>query len=72
MGDKKLYSPPQLFRVELNQEQAILSASSLNTMTASQGGNGGCRPNSAGGYKRRNGVGGTDSGPRPSKNIGGR
>ena len=66
MDDKKPYSPPQLFRVELNQEQAILSACSLLTNTASQGGNGGCRPSSAGGCKRRNGAGGRDSGARPS------
>jgi hypothetical protein len=66
MTEKKPYSPPQLFRVELSQEQAILSACSLATTTASQGGNGGCRPNGAGGCKRRNNVMGTDSGPRPS------
>jgi hypothetical protein len=66
MAEKKLYSAPQLFRVELNQEQAILSACSLLTNTASQGGNGGCRPSGAGGCKRRNGAGGRDSGARPS------
>jgi len=66
MDNKKRYSPPQLFRVELSQEQAILSACSLATTTASQGGNGGCRPNGAGGCKRRNNAMGTDSGPRPS------
>ncbi len=31
---KEPYSSPQLFRVELNQEQAILSACSLMTMSA--------------------------------------
>jgi len=66
MTEKKSYSPPEIFRVELNQEQAILSACSLATTSASQGGTGGCRPDSAGGCKRRNGGGGTDSGPRPS------
>ena len=66
MTDKKPYGPPQLFRVELNQEQAILSACSLLTNTASQDGNGGCRPNSGGGCKKRNGAGGRDSGARPS------
>lgn len=66
MTEKKPYSPPQLFRVELNQEQAILSACSLLTTNASQGGNGGCRPNSAGGCKRRIGPRRRDSGPRPS------
>ncbi len=63
MGHKKPYCSPQIFRVELNQEQAILSACSLSTSSASQGGNGGCRPNSC---KRRNGAGGRDSGPRAS------
>jgi hypothetical protein len=66
MDGRKTYSPPQLFRVELSQNQAILSACSLLTNTASQGGNGGCRPASAGGCKRRNGAGGRDSGARPS------
>jgi hypothetical protein len=66
MSDKKSYSSPQLFRVELSQEQAILSACSLATVTAAQGGNGGCRPNGAGGCKRRNNAMSTDSGPRPS------
>ena len=66
MTEKKPYTRPQLFRVELNQEQAILSACSLTTMTASQGGNGGCRPNSAGGCKKRNSANGRDSGPRAS------
>lgn len=36
MTEKKPYSPPQLFRVELNQEQAILSACSLTTMSTRQ------------------------------------
>ena len=50
MDDKKPYSQPQFFRVELSQEQAILSACSLATTSALQGGNGG---------------GGRDSGARP-------
>jgi hypothetical protein len=66
MTEKKPYTRPQLFRVELNQEQAILSACSLTTMTAGQGGNGGCRPTSAGGCKRRNNAMNADSGARPS------
>ena len=44
MAQKKSYSPPQLFRVELNQEQAILSACSLFARTASANSNVGCRP----------------------------
>ncbi len=63
MTEKKPYSLPQLFRVELNQEQAILSACSLATTSASNGGRGGCRPNRC---KRNSGMGQTDSGPRPS------
>jgi hypothetical protein len=66
MTEKKPYTRPQLFRVELNQEQAILSACSLTTMTATQGGNGGCRPTSAGGCKRRTNAMNADSGARPS------
>jgi hypothetical protein len=63
MDNKKPYSPPQLFRIELNQEQAILSACSMATTSASQGGTGGCRPNNC---KKRNGAGGSDAGARPS------
>jgi hypothetical protein len=66
MTEKKPYSHPQALRVKVSQEQAILSACSLSTNTASQNGAGGCRPNSGGGCKKRNGVGGTDSGPQPS------
>ena len=39
---KKPYNAPQLFRVDLNQEQAILSACSLMTTSASNGGNSRC------------------------------
>jgi hypothetical protein len=62
--EKKPYSQPQLFRVELNQEQAILSACSLSTTNVSNGGGGTCRTQ-GGGCKRHNTRGG-DSGPRPS------
>jgi hypothetical protein len=44
MDNKKTYSPPQLFRVELNQEQAILSACSLLTISVAAGSNVACRP----------------------------
>ena len=63
MDKKKTYSPPQLFRVELNQEQAILSACSLLATNPMAGGMdilcriGACK--TAGGM-----VG--DSGQRPS------
>lgn len=60
---KKPYVRPQIFRVELNQEQAILSACSLTTTSASNGGNSTCRPSAC---KRFTGVGPGDSGPRAS------
>ena len=63
MTEKKLYSPPQLYEVTLDQEQAILTACSLTTMSVAAGaGLNGCRANgvcesamcggSAGGCKR--------------------
>ena len=62
MTDKKPYSSPQLYEVPLDQEQAILTACSLTTMTIAAGvGVNGCRvsgkcepPGSAGGCKRSN------------------
>jgi hypothetical protein len=77
MGNKKTYSLPQLFRVELNQEQAILSACSLLTVSMVAGANNGCRSNgvcqgppnngSVGGCKRSNlPVACQNSGPRAS------
>ncbi|NOT23200.1 MAG: hypothetical protein HOP22_10845 [Nitrospiraceae bacterium] len=76
MDHKKIYDPPQLFRVELNQEQAILSACSLTTMSALSNSlvngcraNGQCQPpGSPGGCKKSNVAGATcrDSGPRLS------
>ncbi|MBI5673942.1 MAG: hypothetical protein HZC50_12035 [Nitrospirae bacterium] len=44
MHEKKPYSPPQLYEVVLDQEQAILATCSLATMATSAGGNVGCRP----------------------------
>ena len=38
MTEKKPYSQPQLFRVELSQEQAILSACSLTATNPMAGG----------------------------------
>ena len=61
---KKPYTKPELFRVQLNQEQAILSACSLTTMNAANGGGGTCR-SQGGGCKRHNSSSG-DSGPRLS------
>lgn len=63
MSEKKPYSPPQLYEVTLDQEQAILTACSLTTASIAAGvGTMGCRVNgrcesvacggSAGGCKR--------------------
>lgn len=65
MTEKKPYSPPQLYEVTLDQEQAILTACSLTTVSIAAGtGTNGCRVNgrcesamcggSAGGCKRSN------------------
>jgi hypothetical protein len=62
MPDKKPYSPPQIFRVDLNQEQAILSACSLTASNPMAGGADVlCRPSAC---KKAPAVG--DSGMRPS------
>jgi hypothetical protein len=62
MDEKKVYSQPQLFRVELSQEQAILSACSLTASNPMAGGGDVlCRP---GACKKSAGIG--DSGMRPS------
>ncbi len=64
MTEKKPYSQPQLFRVELNQEQAILSACSLSASNPMAGGmDVSCR---AGACKKAAGAGRGDSGQRPS------
>jgi hypothetical protein len=52
---RKPYITPELFRVELNQEQAILSACSLSSNSGSNGGGTHCRPLIC---KRANGAGG--------------
>jgi len=62
MSDKKPYSLPQLFRVDLNHEQAILSACSLTASNPMAGGaDNRCRP---GACKQASSVG--DSGTRAS------
>lgn len=64
MSEKKPYNLPQLFRVELSQEQAILSACSLTASNPMAGGMDIlCR---AGACKRAGGAGAGDSGMRPS------
>ena len=60
---KKPYVTPQVFRVDLNPEQAILTACSLTTASVSNGGNTTCRPSNC---KKFTGVGVGDSGPRVS------
>ncbi|MDP2382801.1 MAG: hypothetical protein Q8N00_08345 [Nitrospirota bacterium] len=62
---KKPYTPPQLFRVEITPEQAILTACSLTTTSAFNGGNRSCRGAGGGQCKNRSGNNG-DSGPRQS------
>ena len=65
MTEKKPSSQPQVFRVELSQEQAILSVCSLLAKTASNGGGQRCR---AGGNfcKNASAAGSSDSGARAS------
>jgi hypothetical protein len=65
MRAKKPYSAPQLVRVELNHEQAILSACS--TMTTAVLNMGSSRCNASGFLNcKRLSVAWGDSGPRPS------
>lgn len=52
---KNPYITPQLFRIELNQELAILSACSLAANTGQNGGGANCRPQNN--CKRGNGSG---------------
>lgn len=66
MINKKPYSTPTLFRVELNHEQAILSACSLTATGIVNGGNMSCRPSTSGNCKNFTGGGGGDNGPRVS------
>ena len=66
MTVKKPYVAPQLYRVPLDPEQAILSSCSLSAMSVSNGGGGGCRPAGAGNCKNRSGRRNRDNGPRAS------
>lgn len=64
MSEKKTYHSPQLYRVDLDHEQAILSACSLLASNPMTGGmDVTCR---AGGCKKANTGGASDSGQRPS------
>jgi hypothetical protein len=60
---RKLYIKPEIYRVELNAEQAILTACSLATTSAVNGGKVSCRPNFCKNHSNPNGG---DSGPRMS------
>lgn len=68
MSEKKLYSPPQLYRVDLQPEQAILSAcSTLTTNTVAGFGSNTCRATGFAPCKQADSAFGMgDSGPRPS------
>ena len=64
MTKKRPYSRHQLFRVELNQEQAILSACSIMTTSAANNGANRCNANFFPCKRLSFNFG--DSGPRPS------
>lgn len=70
MSEKKPYSPPQIFQVELNQEQAILAACATAATTFSDSGAGRgstCRSGGSGTSNcRRSSSGGGNSGPAAS------
>ena len=68
MSGKKSYTTPTLCRVDLNHEQAILSACSLMTMNGLVGfGNNTCRATGIIPCKQGDSIGGMgDSGPRQS------
>ena len=42
MSQKKAYTPPKIFQVELNQEQAILTTCATGTTNPSSRATGGC------------------------------
>lgn len=64
MNGKKPYSPPQLFQVELNHEQAILSACELAATSVQDGGGAWCRTPTH--CKQATNLTNHDSGARPS------
>ena len=68
MSGKKSYTTPTLYRVDLNHEQAILSACSWMTMNGLAGfGNNTCRATGIIPCKQGDSIGGMgDSGPRQS------
>jgi len=66
MSPKKPYVTPQLYRVPLDSEQAILSSCSLSALSMSNSGGRSCRPAGSGNCKNHRGLGNADSGPRAS------
>ena len=64
MTEKKPYSPPQIFEVELNQEQAILALCSTTATTISNRGTLGCSGSGGSNCRRSTSSGG--SGAQPS------
>jgi hypothetical protein len=68
MTEKKPYTPPQIFQVELNQEQAILAVCSTSATTVSNAGPGRgttCRSGGTGASncRRSTSSGGNSSSP---------
>ena len=61
MNQKKPYEPPKIYRVELNQEQAILAACQQGSTSISNSGATGCISTC-----RRSSTTGGDSGPTVS------
>ena len=64
MTEKKPYSPPQIFEVELNQEQAILAVCSTTATTISDRGTKNC--SGSGGNNCRRFTSGGNAGGQPS------
>lgn len=62
MTQKKAYVSPQIYRVELRPDQAVLSACSLMTVSAVNGANQWCRSN----CKSHSSMNQSDSGARSS------
>lgn len=62
MNVKRAYTRPEIFRVELKPDQAVLSACSLTTTSVVNGGNQWCRSN----CKSHGIMSQSDSGARPS------
>lgn len=66
VSGKRAYEKPVLFKVELDAQQAILTACSLATMAGSAGVTTACRPGGWFPCKGAAFMGGSDSSGRPS------